>query len=118
MLTIFLLFVASIIVGTILILLIGITQPTVTGAEIDIIDSFGLAISTISNGGMGFGNFGPTGNFAGLEDQLKIVLIVMMWIGRLEIVTALVLFTPGFWHELVVNRKHRKMNKARKDVRN
>ena len=117
-LTIFLLFVASIIVGTILILLIGITQPTVTGAEIDIIDSFGLAISTISNGGMGFGNFGPTGNFAGLEDQLKIVLIVMMWIGRLEIVTALVLFTPGFWRELVVNRKHRKMNKARKDVRN
>ena len=117
-LTIFLLFVASIIVGTILILLIGITQPTVTGAEIDIIDSFGLAISTISNGGMGFGNFGPTGNFAGLEDQLKIVLIVMMWIGRLEIVTALVLFTPGSWRELVVNRKHRKMNKARKDVRN
>ena len=28
------------------------------------------------------------------------------------------LFTPGFWRELVVNRKHRKMNKARKDVRN
>ena len=55
-LTIFLLFVVSIIVGTILILMIGITQPTVNGAEIDIIDSVGLAITSISNGGMGFGN--------------------------------------------------------------
>ena len=106
-LTIFLLFVVSIIVGTILILMIGITQPTVNGAEIDIIDSVGLAISSISNGGMGFGNFGPTGNFAELQDSLKIVLMIMMWVGRLEIVTALVLFTPGFWKDLMANRKYR-----------
>ena len=106
-LTIFLLFVVSIIVGTILILMIGITQPTVNGAEIDIIDSVGLAITSISNGGMGFGNFGPTGNFAELQDSLKIVLMIMMWVGRLEIVTALVLVTPGFWKDLMANRKYR-----------
>ena len=106
-LTIFLLFVVSVIVGTTLIIMIGITQPTVNGAEIDIIDSVGLAITSISNGGMGFGNFGPTGNFAELQDSLKIVLMIMMWVGRLEIVTALVLFTPGFWKDLMANRKYR-----------
>ena len=56
---------------------------------------------------MGFGNFGPTGNFAGLQDSLKMLLIVLMWIGRLEIVTALVMFTPGFWKDLTSNRRHR-----------
>ena len=35
------------------------------------------------------------------------LLIVLMWIGRLEIVTALVMFTPGFWKDLTSNRKHR-----------
>ena len=116
-LTIFLLFVVTIIVGTILILMIGITQPTVNGEEIDIIDSVGLAITSISNGGMGFGNFGPTGNFAELQDSLKFLLMVMMWIGRLEIVTALVLFTPGFWHDLMLNRKHRGRRSSRRNRR-
>ena len=106
-LIVFLMFVITIIVGTILILIIGITQPTVNGQDIDIIDSIGLAISSIANGGMGFGNFGPTGNFAGLQDSLKMLLIVLMWIGRLEIVTALVMFTPGFWKDLTSNRRHR-----------
>lgn len=105
-LTVFLMFVVTILVGTALILMIGISQPTVNGEEIGIIDSLGLAISSISNGGMGFGNFGPTGSFADLQDSLKIVLMVMMWIGRLEVVTALVMFTPGFWKELTSDRRY------------
>ena len=52
-------------------------------------------------------------DFAGLQDSLKILLIVMMWIGRLEIVTALVLFTPGFYRELYMNRRWGR-NKIRK----
>ncbi len=110
-LTVFLIFMITIIIGTIVILIMGITQPTVTGEEIGIIDSLGLAISSISNGGMGFGNFGPTGSFAGLQDPLKLVLIVMMWIGRLEVVTALVLFTPEFWRDLISDHRHRVMRK-------
>ncbi len=39
------------IIETIVILVMGIVQPTVTGEEIGIIDSLGLAISSISNGG-------------------------------------------------------------------
>ncbi len=111
-LIVFLMFVITTIVGTILILIIGITQPTVNGQDIDIIDSVGLSISSISNGGMGFGNFGPTGNFAGLQDSLKVLLIILMWIGRLEVVTALVLFTPSFWKELTANRRHRVRNRS------
>lgn len=118
-LTVFMLFVLSMMVGTVVILIIGINQPTVNGEPIGIIDSLGLAISGIANGGMGFGNFGPTGNFAELQDSLKIVLIILMWVGRLEIATALVLFTPGFWKEIAANRKSKargkKMRYARRD---
>ena len=39
-----------------------------------------------------------------------------MWIGRLEIVTALVLFTPGFYRELYMNRRWGR-NKIRKPQR-
>ena len=37
----------------------------------------------------------------------------MMWIGRLEIVTALVLFTPGFYRELYMNRRGGRWRRAK-----
>lgn len=61
---------------------------------------------------MGFGNFGPTGNFAGLDSSLKAFLILMMWIGRLEVITAIVLFTPGFWKEVWLNSRANHKNRA------
>ena len=36
-----------------------------------------------------------------------------MWLGRLEIVTALVLFTPGFWKELYNERRSKKVSRSR-----
>lgn len=102
-LTVFLLFVITMMVGSLIFMIAGM----------DMVDSFGLAISSVANGGMGFGNFGPTGNFASLEDPLKIVLIILMWLGRLEIVTALVLFTPGFWKELYNERRSKKVSRSR-----
>lgn len=78
----------------------------------DMVDSFGLSISVVSNGGMGFGNFGPTGDFAGLDSSLKGVLILLMWIGRLEIVTAVVLFTPGFWKDVWLNSRANRKGRA------
>ncbi|SVJ78857.1 Potassium uptake protein TrkH [Klebsiella pneumoniae] len=40
---------------------------------------------------------GPSGNFASLPDAAKWLLAAGMLLGRLEIITVLVLLTPAFW---------------------
>jgi trk system potassium uptake protein TrkH len=47
--------------------------------------------------GPGLGEVGPAGNFAHLSDLTKIILSFLMIVGRLEIYTILILFTPAFW---------------------
>ncbi len=64
------------------------------------VDSLSLAIGSITNAGVGFGNFGPSGSYAELSDAIKLFLMLVMWMGRLEISLALVFFTPGFWHDV------------------
>jgi len=40
---------------------------------------------------------GPTGNFASLPDTAKWLLSLGMLLGRLEIITVLVVCLPAFW---------------------
>ena len=47
--------------------------------------------------GPGFGEIGPMGNFAALHPVSKVVLTLEMWIGRLEVLTVLVLFRAEPW---------------------
>ncbi len=63
-------------------------------------DSLGLAAGTISNTGVGFGEYGPLGSFNNLSDPIKIFLMFMMWVGRLEITLALVALTKSFWMDV------------------
>ena len=51
----------------------------------------------IGNVGPGFGAVGPMGSFADLHPISKIVLTLEMWIGRLEVLTVLVLLHPEIW---------------------
>ena len=51
----------------------------------------------IGNVGPGFGPVGPMGHFGDLHPISKIVLTLEMWIGRLEVLTVLVLFQPEVW---------------------
>jgi trk system potassium uptake protein TrkH len=53
--------------------------------------------TTLGNVGPGFGMVGPTFSFAEVHPAGKMLLFFCMWIGRLEIVTALVLLLPEFW---------------------
>jgi trk system potassium uptake protein TrkH len=56
------------------------------------------AASTVSGVGPGLGEvIGPAGNFASLPDGAKWLLCIGMLLGRLEIITVLVLFAPAFW---------------------
>lgn len=65
----------------------------------DILSSVGASISAIGNIGPGWGDFGPTDNFAGLPYAGKWVLIMLMMIGRLELFTVLIIFSPAFWKQ-------------------
>lgn len=58
------------------------------------------ASSAISNVGPGLGEIiGPMGNYASLPDAAKWMLAFGMLVGRLEILSVLVLFQPSFWRE-------------------
>jgi trk system potassium uptake protein TrkH len=53
--------------------------------------------AALGNVGPGFGMVGPMLSFAELNPAGKMLLFLCMWIGRLEVVTALVLLVPEFW---------------------
>ncbi|MCE0493670.1 TrkH family potassium uptake protein [Vibrio salinus] len=65
---------------------------------LDPMTSISGAITAVSNVGPGMGNvIGPTGNFEPLPSAAKWILSFGMLMGRLEILTILVLFFPAFW---------------------
>jgi trk system potassium uptake protein TrkH len=53
--------------------------------------------TTLGNVGPGFGMVGPMFSYAEIHPAAKMLLFFCMWIGRLEVVTALVLLVPEFW---------------------
>lgn len=65
---------------------------------LDPVTSISGSITAVANVGPGMGPIiGPTGNFAPLPDAAKWALSLGMLMGRLEILTLLVLFFPAFW---------------------
>jgi trk system potassium uptake protein TrkH len=60
-------------------------------------EAMGAAASTFLNIGPAFGAAGPFGTYDIFPTTTKLVLIVLMWIGRIEIIPVLVLFTKSFW---------------------
>ena len=54
--------------------------------------------TAVANVGPGLGDvIGPAGNFIALPDAAKWVLCLIMILGRLEIITILLMITPRFW---------------------
>lgn len=63
----------------------------------DILTSLGAVATTLGNVGPAIGNVGPMNNFAFFSPAAKIFLSFIMLLGRLELFTILILFTPFFW---------------------
>jgi trk system potassium uptake protein len=64
----------------------------------DLVTSLSGAATAVANVGPGLGDIiGPAGNFSSLHEGAKWLLALGMLMGRLEIITVLVLLTPGFW---------------------
>jgi trk system potassium uptake protein TrkH len=63
----------------------------------DFISAFTAVLASINNCGPGLGTVGPASNYQGLNDFQTWICTFAMLIGRLEIFTVLILFTPRFW---------------------
>jgi trk system potassium uptake protein TrkH len=66
---------------------------------LDPITAFSAVFATINNTGPGLGPVGPMGNFSVFNVFQTWVCSFAMLIGRLELLTVLVLFTPVFWRK-------------------
>ena len=67
---------------------------------LDFETTIGSVATSLGNIGPGFGGVGPYDNFAWLPDITKWILTFLMLLGRLELFTILILFTPYFWRKV------------------
>jgi len=56
------------------------------------------SIATLGNIGPGFGALGPFGSYFEFPVESKLVMVLLMLLGRLEILPMLAIFTGVFWH--------------------
>lgn len=63
----------------------------------DVLTSLTITASTLGNVGPGTGDFGPGQSMNNLTDSAKLLCSALMVLGRLELFTILILFTPAFW---------------------
>ncbi len=76
-----------------------VISEAVNTARADLTWSEGIAATatTLGNVGPGLGFAGPMGSFATFADSSKAILVVLMWMGRLELLPVLLLFTRSYW---------------------
>lgn len=79
--------------------LIGITL-LVSTCGLDLRTALSAVTACITNVGVGaISTIGPNGNYAFLSDTVKSILCFTMLLGRLEIITILVVLTKSFWRK-------------------
>ena len=83
----FILYMLSFIIGALVFSMFGIQFDA----------AIGLAASSLGNVGPALGDFGPVNNYSALPPLAKWWSSFLMLIGRLELFTVLILFTPFFW---------------------
>ncbi|MCI9529296.1 MAG: TrkH family potassium uptake protein [Angelakisella sp.] len=81
----------------ILILVIGASTLLISLDDMDFESTFSAVVSCTNNIGPGLGVVGPMGSYATLSYLSKLVLILDMLLGRLEIFPILMLFAPSVW---------------------
>lgn len=66
-------------------------------AGLDFLSAMGSVATSIGNVGPAIGSVGPSNNFAHIPDFGKWFLSFLMLMGRLELFTILIIFSPSFW---------------------
>lgn len=75
---------------------IGVFLLSFTGVDFD--TALGAVATSLGNIGPGLGEVGPVDNFHFISPLGKWLLSALMLLGRLELFTVLMLFTPNFWY--------------------
>jgi trk system potassium uptake protein TrkH len=70
-----------------------------TLSGLDAITAFSAIVASLNNIGPGLHQVGPAANFSVLSDFQTWVCTATMLLGRLELLTVLVILTPAFWHK-------------------
>ena len=66
---------------------------------LDFVTALTAATACITNAGPGLGSVGPAGSYAELAAVQKWLCAAVMLLGRLEIFTVFMLFTPAYWRK-------------------
>jgi len=83
----FLFYIIIFALGTLVMSLVGL----------DFLSAMGAVATSLGNVGPGIGTVGPVANFAHVPDFGKWFLSFLMLLGRLELFTILIVFSPSFW---------------------
>ena len=65
----------------------------------DFAEAFTILLACLSNIGPAMGSIGPVGDFSSLTEVSKLMMILWMLLGRLELMPILVMLSPGTWKE-------------------
>ena len=71
-----------------------------TGLELSAFDAVSVSASMLANVGPAFGVGGPLGSFEPFSDFSTLVMTGLMWLGRLEIIPIIVLFSRHYWRSV------------------
>ena len=77
---------------TLSILAISLLEPSLTMTDV-----LSISVSLLGNTGPALGAFGPTATWAALSEPSMMIATLLMWLGRLELLTVLVLLHPRTW---------------------
>ncbi|MCQ2070107.1 MAG: TrkH family potassium uptake protein [archaeon] len=91
--TTLLLFILSLIIGSFLFM---------EWEGVNLGESFSVVMAALANAGIVTGG-GPLDTFADYSILSKFLLCVLMWLGRMELILVLILFTRGFWSDLRIS---------------
>lgn len=80
---------------TVYVVVFGALMVVLMMNGLDQVTAFGAVATCLNNLGPGLGEVAA--NFAGVDSASKLMLVVAMILGRLEIFTILVLLSPSFW---------------------
>jgi len=88
-----LLYIGIFIIGAVLLAV----DARVSSLELGMTEAIAASAGTLGNVGPALGFAGPMGSYAPFSDFSKLVMVVLMWIGRLEVLPVLVLLTRNYW---------------------
>jgi trk system potassium uptake protein len=75
------------------------TTLILTASGLDALTAFSASVASLNNIGPGLHEVGPSANFSILTDFQTWVCSIAMLLGRLELLTVLVIATPAFWRK-------------------